>query len=313
MYAAIRLIASLGALMVGWVSVVIGLMAVYWFSWSYLAGIEMLAGAISPPPPFLSLAVVSFVVPMVLLGIFLALFTVLPARWVMELLIRDTEHVRLPADHPLYQDTKMLADEFGLCMPAIYTYDNLAPNAWAFSTVVGSVVCVSLGLTKTLPQGQLRWVMAHELAHIKYFDAGTGAFWASSERVIALAWRVHRAVVNYTLRGVSATNMHILMVALMALPILIVSYTAISADFLSRKVFLLIDRWVGRAMEYRADTFAGRAVGAQLGIAVLETLSKGIEPSFGLFATHPTTPKRITRMQRLAVSLAGEATVESRV
>jgi hypothetical protein len=49
-YAAIRLVASLGALVVVWATVVIALMAVYWFGWSYLTNIEMLAAAIPRPP-----------------------------------------------------------------------------------------------------------------------------------------------------------------------------------------------------------------------------------------------------------------------
>ena len=73
----------------------------------------------------------------------------------------------------------------------------------------------------------------------------------------------------------------------------------------------LNDRVVGRAMEYRADEVAGRLVGPKYGVAVLEKLGAGIEPSFGLFATHPATPKRIERQQLLGLQLANQ--VDSRV
>jgi Zn-dependent protease with chaperone function len=311
-YATIRLLASVIALIMGWTVVAVALIGLYWYGWSDLANIDLLSNAIPKPPDFVSLAFVSFIVPLSLLGLFLMLFMFLPARWVMELFIRKRRHERLVKDHPVVAETTAMCETLGIVtIPAVYVYDDPNPNAWAFATLTGSVVAISFGLTKTLTQHELRWVIAHELAHIKHFDAGSGGFWASTERVIEMAWRVHRFVVNLTVRGINATRMHMWIVAILIMPIIVVSYFAIVADCLSRKLFVLLDRVVGRAMEYRADEVAGRLVGPKYGVAVLEKLGAGIEPSFGLFATHPATPKRIERQQLLGLQLANQ--VDSRV
>ena len=308
MYATIRLLASVLALIIGWTVVAVLLIGLYWFGWSYLAGIEMLSAVIPQPPDFISVTVVSFIVPLTLLGLFLILFVLLPARWVMELFVRKRPHQRLTKDHWVVQETTAMCERLGIvAIPAVYVYDDLQPNAWAFATLTGSVVALSLGLTKLLTPQEIRWVISHELAHIKHFDAGSGGFWASTERVIELAWRVHRFVVNATVRGVNATRMHGWIVAILILPILVVSYFAILADYLARTFFMVLDRFVGRAMEYRADDVASQLAGPQLGVAVLEKLNNGIEPSFGLFATHPATPKRIERLQLRGLQLANDS------
>lgn len=308
MYATIRLLASVLALIIGWTVVAVALLGLFWSGWAYLADMKLLAAVIPQPPEFLSIALVSFVVPLGLLGLFLLLFMFLPARWVMELFIRTKEHTRLAKEHWVVEETTAMCDQLGIvAVPAVYVYDDQQPNAWAFATLTGSVVAFSLGLTKVLTPQEVRWVIGHELAHVKHFDAGSAGFWASTERVIELAWRVHRFVVNGTIRGINATRMHMWVVAVLILPVLVVSYFAILSDYLARKLFLLIDRFVGRAMEYRADAVASRLVGPHLGEAVLEKLNGGLEPSFGLFATHPATPKRIERLQLLRIQLANDA------
>ena len=130
------------------------------------------------------------------------------------------------------------------------------------------------------------------------FDSGAAAFWASATRAVSLGWSIHHRLVNGTARVLDALRLPFVVWTIVAAPLFVVSYALIAADAVARGLFLGIDRWVGRAMEYRADRVAATVVGAEPGIAVLSKLHAGIEPSFGLFATHPTTKRRLKRLRR---------------
>lgn len=57
-----------------------------------------------------------------------------------------------------------------------------------------------------------------------------------------------------------------------------------------------------KAVNFRAalqDAFAFRAYGAIPGIQILSSLGGDIEPSFNLFATHPSLQDRVLALQKL--------------
>ena len=298
MYAAIRFLASMLALLVGWATGVVALLGAIWGVWLFLSGISFLAHVFGPPPPFVPLAMVAMALPILLLGFSLVVFVCLPARWVMPVFVSRGHVHRAPDASDVTAECRVLAERMNLRTPAVYAYSSDALNAWAVSTLVGSAVVVSTGLLTTLTPVQRQWVLAHELAHIKYFDSGAAAFWASAMRVVSLGWTIHHGLVNGTARVLDALRLPFVVWAIMAAPLFVVSYALIAADAVARGLFLGIDRWVGRAMEYRADRVAATVVGAAPGIAVLSKLYAGIEPSFGLFATHPATKRRLQRLQR---------------
>lgn len=306
MYAAVRFLASMLALLVGWATGVVALLGAIWAVWLFLSGISFFAHLFSAPPPFLPLAVVAMALPILLLGLSVVLFVCLPARWVMSVFVSRGQVHRAPDASDVTAECRELAERMNLRTPAVYAYSSDALNAWALSTLVGSVVAVSTGLLTTLTPVQRQWVLAHELAHIKYFDSGAAAFWACAMRAVSLGWRIHHWLVNGTAHVLDALRLPFVVWAILAAPLFVVSYALIAADAVARGLFLGIDRWVGRAMEYRADRVAATVVGAEPGIAVLSKLYAGIEPSFGLFATHPATKRRLKRLQRrLSADTAG--------
>lgn len=64
-------------------------------------------------------------------------------------------------------------------------------------------------------------------------------------------------------------------------------------------LFKVMDRHLGRLMEYRADRDAARVASPIAGCRLLSRLSTGLEPSWGLFSTHPPTYRRIKRLERM--------------
>lgn len=304
MYAVLRLFISLGLLALGWGIIIFSLVGVFWFVWDYFSGINFLTEAVPPPIPLAALLAFTSWIPFVLLIVFLLLFMFLPARWVMEVFVHKTIHEQIPKEHTVALEVKKLADEMGIEAPKIYIYENETPGAWAYATFWGAIIGVSHGLLITLGRDQIRWVIAHELAHIRNFDAGTGAFWVSVVKVQHFAWAIHRFVINFCLLGAQGLQLHLVLVAIISMPILLVSYLAIVADYISKKLFLIVDRYIGRQMEYRADAIASEYVHPTHGIEVLAKISNGIEPGFGMFASHPSTIKRISRLQKLQMQTA---------
>ncbi len=299
MYALIRVMASLLALIIGWSTGFIGLLALVWGSWLFLARMQMLAPYLALPPPFLPLAVAGGFLAALLTAFSLLVYLLLPARAVMGLFVSRKDAARVPPTAPMSLECGELAKRLGLRPPALYVYPSSAANAWALSTLFGSVVAVSVPLANTLSAAERQWVLAHELAHIRYFDSGAAAFWVSANQAVRVGWNIHRGLLNLTTRALGSLGLPLAVWAVPCAPLFIVSYTLIAADTVARCTFRLVDRWIGRAMEYRADRVASRLVGPAAGIDALTRLAAGIEPSFSLFATHPATPRRLKRLQRM--------------
>ena len=306
MYATIRFLTAMLALAAGWVTGIFALLGVVWGVWLFLSGVGFLARTIAAPPPFIPLAVVAVFLPILFLGLSLVIFVCLPARWVMSVFVARSHTQRAPDGAAVAEECKVLAGRLNMRTPAVFVYASDALNAWALSTLFGSVVAVSSGLLAKLPPVQRQWVLAHELAHIKYFDSGAAAFWASSNRVVRFGWTVHHWLVNGTAQVLDALRLPFVVWTTLTAPLFVLSYALIAADVVARGVFRIVDRLIGRAMEYRADRVASRLVGVPSGIAVLSALPTGIAPSFGLFATHPTTQRRLRRLQRQAAPSANK-------
>ena len=300
MYAAIRFLASILALLVGWATGLLALVGLVWVAWQFLSGIDFLDHLLTPPPPPIPLAIAVMVLPVLLLGLSLVLYACLPARTVMSLFVPGQQRQRLPDTAAVVLECRALAKRIGVRPPVVYVYADNALNAWALSSLIGSVIALSSGLLSALPPAQRQWVLAHELAHIKYFDSGAAAFWTAANRLVRFGWSLHRWLVNGTARVLDALRLPFVVWVMLCAPLFVLSYTLIAADAVARACFLLIDRWVGRGMEYRADHLACRLLGPAPGEGVMRALSAGIEPSFGLFATHPATLKRLRRIQRFA-------------
>lgn len=136
-----------------------------------------------------------------------------------------------------------------------------------------------------LPADEKAWVIAHERSHLHRGDADAMLWRTAGAKTlrlgVRLAWMIHRIACRLPLiRGCA------LLYYRLALYSVRLSYT----------VFLLFDRHIGRAMEYRADLDAARATSPLAGIKVLQRLQHPLEPHLNLFASHPPCRRRIARL-----------------
>lgn len=180
---------------------------------------------------------------------------------------------------------------------SLYLVKTASPLAFAMGAPFRGTVVLSQGLVNELEPDEVRWVMAHELAHIRYRDMLLGALWISSIRGLNIFDRIKVFAINLILRILGLLRaprfiMHILIGA-----IRLTLSTIRLGRWIAVRFFLLIDRWVSRRIEFRADQFAADKVGPESGARALYRLGGDAEPLFnGLFATHPKTSARIQRL-----------------
>ena len=144
--------------------------------------------------------------------------------------------------------------------------------------------------------------MAHELSHIRHYDAMSGGFWTASVVAVNTGLILQQSIISLIASLAYSLNIPAIVVRLLMLPLYAVQYATKLATEISRAFFKWFDRYIGRAMEYRSDRDATLAVGKNAGVSTLMRLNRGIEPALNpLFANHPTTRKRIVNIRRTKV------------
>jgi len=222
-------------------------------------------------------------------------------------------------DHPmLFNIVEEMAISGGLPMPAIYTIDDTAPNAFASGRdPEHAVVTVTTGLLEKLNRDQLQGVIAHELSHIRNYDVLFATLITIEIGLIALLCDFF---LRYTFWGGGRRRRDgkgggsggIIMIAALILAIL--------APIFSK----LLQLAVSRQREYLADASAVQLTRYPEGLAqALEIISKDSEVlevanratqhlyianpikrtekrAKSLFDTHPPVEDRIRRLREMS-------------
>lgn len=292
-----RVLAAVSALAAGWTLSFAGLLLLVW----PLA--EILATSLGAPRPPPADQVFEHIQGIGLFALFaqVALFLALPLPLQLRLVFGRARLLRVRPDHPLSRLAAGLAQRLSLPPPSVYVLAGEAANAFAYAAPFRSAVVVTEGLLHTLTAEELAWVIGHELGHIRYGDTLGGAYWLVAARLLRLAQRLRRLVITAVIRLTAPVPFLNLVgagaVVAASWVLLVLDLVAAVAGVL----FVLCDRGLGRAMEYRADRVATRLLGPAAGARALGKLAGGIEPRFGgLFASHPTTARRIRRVWRQA-------------
>lgn len=172
-------------------------------------------------------------------------------------------------------------------------------------------IVISDGLMRIAPTHVLEWVLAHELAHIRYRDTVSGSFWLLTMRSTHLFARLRVWLIVAMMRLLSFLPVLRLLTWPLALLIRLVILTGRIGSWLGRQVFLLFDRWASRQMEFHADRYAAQMLGSEAGIQLFQALQHGaLEPTFNLFASHPSHERRIKALRALSTGNATPASVE---
>lgn len=201
---------------------------------------------------------------------------------------------RLEVGHPLVVFTEQIATELGAKSPELYIAKSELPNAFALSKGQPGAIVINAGLIRNLEKGELAFVLAHEISHIRNGDAFSGLIWLACSRSTMWAIRAREMTVNVLHRVRSRPS---LLIDFLFGPVyLFVHFAGMSHRF-TLSAYKLIDLWIGRHMEYRADREGAAIAGAHSAECVIHMLRRGIEPSWGVFSTHPPTDRRIKNIR----------------
>lgn len=213
-------------------------------------------------------------------------------------------------DPQLFADTKELADKMGLPMPKLYVMNDPQPNAFATGRNPNNgVVCVSTGLQQLLDRGEVRGVLAHELAHIKNYDILTSSIAAVVAGAVS---NIANIFVFFAPSSEDGPN------PLVSLAMLI----------LSPIIAMIIQFAISRTREYEADATAAEYTGAPQDLAsalqkieayVHQRPMHNVNPAYNslfiqnpisgqnfaeLFSTHPATEKRVKKLMNMNLAAA---------
>lgn len=216
----------------------------------------------------------------------------------------------------LYNTVERLAKKAGLPMPEVGVSEYPMPNAFATGrNPKNAAVVATRGLLNILNDDELEGVMAHEMSHVKNRDI---LVMSVASTVVSVLTFVSRMIFYSMLFGGDRRDEN--RGIMLAIGIVCAIFVPIAA--------LILQLAVSRNREYLADETGGRMCGKPLALAnALRRLEAGCEQPNNkyadtahadmwicnpvrkgsafrnLFRTHPTTPDRIERLEKLAAKL----------
>ena len=211
-------------------------------------------------------------------------------------------------DHPeLFETVDRLARQADMPRPPVAVIPSDEPNALSAGTGDRTVVCVTLGLLKTLEDDELEAVLAHEMAHLKNGDSSVMTV-AGFPATLAFAL-LRTAVDNIDGKAFFLGYLGVaIYLAAVSLPLVAVTLPGTLA--------------LSRYREYAADRGAvaitgnpvalGTALGKLHGHETPETDARSmaafnafciVPTRLGLPGTHPPVHKRIRRLRELAAEM----------
>lgn len=215
----------------------------------------------------------------------------------------------------LYETVDRLAAQADMPRPPVAIVPTDVPNALSAGTGDRTVVCVTLGLIKTLDEDELEAVLAHELAHCKNGDSSVLTV-AGFPATVALAM--------YSLGARHANGLalllgyfgYALMLVAAAVPLIVVSLPGT----------LALTRYREYAADRGAVSITGKPVALAEALATLHDVDRKPETDlrgighFNAFAivpsgtglltlprTHPPVHERIRRLRELTADLESSA------
>ena len=218
-----------------------------------------------------------------------------------------------PDDDPqLYRVVQELSTQMGLPMPRLYRIPSDQPNAFATGrNPQHAAVAVTEGITRMLPEDELKGVLAHELAHVSHRDILIGSVAATFAGAIGMLASMGQWGM---LLGGGGSDDRRGGNPLVGLIMIIVAPLAA----------MLVQMAISRSREYLADEGGAKAIGNPLSLAnalrKLDMKAKQIpmqaspssahlfivSPLTGgglarLFSTHPPMEERIARLEAMAL------------
>lgn len=260
-------------------------------------------GSIPLPGPELILTIAKMLT--VLSAAFLILLLLSYALSPLGRLVRSQGRVtRIPKGSNLHAGLADVAQRCGQKMPALWLIDSTMLNASALAAPGGRrAVTLTAGLVQSVTDDELRWVFAHELAHLHYGDAAGTGLWLASQQWGASARRTRASLLNRAL--ITVRRMPLVFMLYPAVWIFCHTFVAAAnaTERTALAVLVFLMRSASRRAEFRADRFAVLHMGRAPGINLLSRFAAAGKPFLvDLVGTHPSPQRRIQQIQTLKLS-----------
>lgn len=165
------------------------------------------------------------------------------------------------------------------------------------TVVIGKDFAMQLGESSDT----LKWVIAHELAHIKHNDSLIGGLRIVIDQMFIDLLNLRVKFYNILIIIANFLKIRPWFFKLVTSPIMLAFFITKHSYFFIKRLFVFFDRHMQRKLEYRADRVATKFIGKAPGIAILSALKgHSLEPSFNIFATHPSSSNRIKAIEKLS-------------
>lgn len=216
-------------------------------------------------------------------------------------------------DYPhLFDTTRRLARQADVAQPAVAVIPTDDPNALSAGIGDRTVVCVTLGLLKTLDDDELEAVLAHEIAHLKNGDSAvlTTANFPATVAVALINGGIRNLDGKAFLLGYAGAAAFLVLVGI---PLLVVSLPGT----------LVLSRYREYAADRGAVAITGNPTALALALGKIHCADPKPETDLrriaGLNAfcilpprgrllvpwSHPPTHRRMRRLRHLAAELEG--------
>jgi len=191
-----------------------------------------------------------------------------------------------------------MAEKAGIRKPQLYISESDDVNAFVIGKPFRDAIVLTAGTMK-LPEGHRLWIIGHEMGHIKRGDSTPTMLWIAAKRTSVWFYNTRIRIIQV----IHPVLVRLPLIRLFVFPVEAILFGAFHAtafaDYISMKLFTVIDRSLLRSVEYRADVFASNLVGAQYGVEVMAMLGySNRTPS--LMDSHPPAFKREKRLRKLA-------------
>lgn len=292
-----RIFVSLCALFFGWLIIVLPVWGLIWIIWdAFLLPVVQLE-LIPVAPAFKSGLLPIIIAGIVIFSCYLCSYLLIPSSWVVKrTILKGVEHIRIDKEHPIYQEVFEMSKKLNISMPAIFVYDG-GINAFASSSLFSSTIAISDETLKFFSTDEARWVVAHELTHLKYKDSLLNGLWISANASLLFFLNFYNLLIRIIFTGASISIMSYYTIVILLSPFILIGQISKYILKVSVLIFKIFDYILVRETEYRADQGASELESSSPGISVLSQLDSGFEPLFDMFATHPSNKKRIVKLE----------------
>lgn len=199
----------------------------------------------------------------------------------------------------IHHMTESLSQDMGIKTPRLMVMDMGVPNAFATGRKGAGVVVVSTELISLLERDELEGVIAHELAHIKNRDVVMMV--VGSSIAMMVGWVAYMVYIMGNERGIASmlVGMVISSIAQMLVMVFVLAisrYREFVADGDARQ-YTGNGEPLARALEKISRGAEGRESTVDDSVSALCIFNSDKSLMQKLFATHPSTEKRIQKLR----------------